>query len=103
LFLCLQQVSFTAGSSVGQKIGELLSGTNGVLMAALVATFGIYLFASLLYVSTILCVWGVLLNAWLVSSVTRGTCSPASRNTCSWLPASPMSSTLMRSATCGSH
>ncbi|ELU41619.1 chitin synthase G [Rhizoctonia solani AG-1 IA] len=31
-----QAVTFTAGSSTGQKLGELLQGTNGVLMAALV-------------------------------------------------------------------
>ena len=47
-------VKFTDGSSTGQKIGELLSGTNGVLMAALVATFGIYFFASFLYVSLLI-------------------------------------------------
>ncbi|CAE6428461.1 unnamed protein product [Rhizoctonia solani] len=44
-----QAVTFTSGSSTGQKIGELLSGTNGVLMAALVATFGIYFISSFLY------------------------------------------------------
>ncbi|KAG9092512.1 Chitin synthase, class 2, partial [Ceratobasidium sp. 392] len=47
--LSFKQVKFSAGSSVGQKIGELLSGTNGVLMAALVATFGIYFISSFLY------------------------------------------------------
>ncbi|KAG8725108.1 Chitin synthase, class 2 [Ceratobasidium sp. 395] len=47
--LSFKQVSFSANSSVGQKIGELLSGTNGVLMAALVATFGIYFISSFLY------------------------------------------------------
>ncbi|CAE6360610.1 unnamed protein product [Rhizoctonia solani] len=44
-----QAVTFTAGSSTGQKLGELLQGTNGVLMAALVATFGIYFISSFLY------------------------------------------------------
>lgn len=33
------------------KITTLLSGPNGVLLAALVSTFGIYLGASILYVS----------------------------------------------------
>ncbi|CAE6538549.1 unnamed protein product [Rhizoctonia solani] len=47
--LAFKGVSFTSGSSTGQKIGELLSGTNGVLMAALVATFGIYFISSFLY------------------------------------------------------
>ncbi|QRV76364.1 chitin synthase [Ceratobasidium sp. AG-Ba] len=42
-------ITLCAGSSGAQKLGELLSGTNGVLMAALVATFGIYLFSSILY------------------------------------------------------
>ncbi|KAJ1311786.1 hypothetical protein OPQ81_010252 [Rhizoctonia solani] len=47
--LAFKGVTFTAGSSTGQKVGELLSGTNGVLMAALVATFGIYFISSFLY------------------------------------------------------
>lgn len=47
--LAFKGISFTAGSSGAQKVGELLSGTNGVLMAALVATFGIYFISSFLY------------------------------------------------------
>ncbi|KAG8689825.1 Chitin synthase, class 2 [Ceratobasidium sp. 423] len=47
--LAFKGVTFTSGSSTGQRIGELLSGTNGVLMAALVATFGIYFISSFLY------------------------------------------------------
>ncbi|KAG8740079.1 Chitin synthase, class 2 [Ceratobasidium sp. 414] len=42
-------LTLCAGSSASQKIGQLLSGTNGVLMAALVATFGIYFISSCLY------------------------------------------------------
>ncbi|KAG8923114.1 Chitin synthase, class 2, partial [Tulasnella sp. 408] len=43
------QINFVNAPTVGQKITTLLSGPNGVLLAALVSTFGIYLTASILY------------------------------------------------------
>lgn len=42
-------ISFVNAPTVGMKITTLLSGPNGVLLAALVSTFGIYLGASILY------------------------------------------------------
>lgn len=42
-------ISFVNAPTVSQKIVTLLSGPNGVLLAALVSTFGIYLSASILY------------------------------------------------------
>ncbi|CAE6439438.1 unnamed protein product [Rhizoctonia solani] len=47
--LAFKDITFTSGSSTGQKVEQLLTGTNGVLMAALVATFGIYFISSFLY------------------------------------------------------
>ena len=71
----------------------------GALIAAMVSTFGIYLAASILYVSLIqLCSYRRLLTD--LCSVILGTCSLASSSTCVWLPASPMSSTSTHSATC---
>ncbi|KAG8855624.1 Chitin synthase, class 2 [Tulasnella sp. 330] len=42
-------ISFKNEPTLGGKIGELLTGTNTVLIAALISTFGIYLFSSILY------------------------------------------------------
>lgn len=42
-------IDFAGDNTIGDKILTMLSGTNGVLLAALVSTFGIYLIASLLY------------------------------------------------------
>jgi len=47
--MSLKQISFVGSPTIGDKVVSLLSGTNGVLLAALVATFGIYFFASFLY------------------------------------------------------
>jgi hypothetical protein len=44
-----QSIDFGNAKSVGDKLGVLLSGTNGTLMAALTATFGIYVISSFLY------------------------------------------------------
>lgn len=71
----------------------------GSLIAAMVSTFGIYLFASILYVSLVqLCSCHRLLTG--LYSVIPGTCSLVSFSTCVWLLASPMSSTFTHSATC---
>jgi len=42
-------LDFKSQPTFGDKFAYLVSGTSGVLLAALVATFGIYLFSSLLY------------------------------------------------------
>lgn len=39
------------GGSIGAKLGNLFNSTNGVLVAAIMSTIGIYLIASFLYVS----------------------------------------------------
>lgn len=44
---------FGGSGSVGSKFSSLFSSTNGVLVAALLSTIGIYLIASFLYVRTI--------------------------------------------------
>lgn len=46
---CLQGIDFSKANNAGDRFTTVLSGTNGTLMAALVATFGIYLLSSLLY------------------------------------------------------
>ncbi|KDQ17353.1 glycosyltransferase family 2 protein [Botryobasidium botryosum FD-172 SS1] len=47
--MSLKTISFGNATTIGEKLINLVSGTNGVLLAALVATFGIYFFASILY------------------------------------------------------
>ncbi|KAG8983152.1 Chitin synthase, class 2, partial [Tulasnella sp. 427] len=42
-------ISFASAPTFAQKLGVLLSGPNGVLLAALASTLGIYLTASILY------------------------------------------------------
>lgn len=39
------------GGSIDVKLGNLFNSTNGVLVAAIMSTIGIYLIASFLYVS----------------------------------------------------
>lgn len=41
------------GESIGAKLGNLFNSTNGVLVAAIMSTIGIYLIASFLYVSLV--------------------------------------------------
>ena len=43
------QIDFKNAATIGDKIVVLLTGTNGVLLAALMSTFGVYLITSLLY------------------------------------------------------
>ncbi|GAA94465.1 glycosyltransferase family 2 protein [Mixia osmundae IAM 14324] len=42
-------IQWNGASTIGEKVGELLTGSNNVLVAALVSTYGVYLFSSLLY------------------------------------------------------
>jgi len=49
----MQSINFVGAVTFGERVSRLLSGPNGVLMAALVATFGIYFISSCLYVSNI--------------------------------------------------
>ena len=44
-----QSIDFGNATSAGAKLSVLLSGTNGTLLAALTATFGIYIISSFLY------------------------------------------------------
>ena len=44
-----QQISFQNAPTVVDKVRTLVTGTNGVLLAALISTYGIYLLASILY------------------------------------------------------
>jgi chitin synthase len=44
-----QSIDFGNAKTAGERLDVLLSGTNGTLMAALSATFGIYIIASFLY------------------------------------------------------
>ncbi|KAF8322251.1 glycosyltransferase family 2 protein [Clavulina sp. PMI_390] len=44
-----QSLSLSGKTTIAAKLGYLLSGTSGTLLAALAATFGIYLFSSILY------------------------------------------------------
>lgn len=85
--------------TTGQVIASFFTPPVGTLIAAMVSTFGIYLFASILYVSpTQLYLTSPPLTG--LRSVILGTCSPVSSSTCVWLPASPTLSTFTHSATC---
>ena len=84
--------------TVGQVFLTLIEPPVGALIAALVSTFGIYLFASFLYVSfRVAVIWiGIDMET---HRETPGTCFLASRNTFFLLPASRMFWTCMRSVT----
>lgn len=44
-----QNIDFQDATDASARVDVLISGTNGTLLAALTATFGIYLISSLLY------------------------------------------------------